>query len=71
MYFKERMAHPNPLFLKSDIIKLQDKTKIENCSVLISKSANCKLLPIFNNWWFTFSGSTHNYKISFASRGTL
>ena len=49
MYFKERMAHPNPLFLKSNIIKLPDKTKIENCSVLISKSANCKLLPIFNN----------------------
>ena len=27
---------------------------------------NCKLPPIFNNW-FTFSGSTHNYETSYVA----
>ena len=69
IHFKERNAHTAPLFFKSKIVKLPDKIKIENC-LFISKYVNNKLPPIFNSW-FIFSSTSHNYEISFATKGPL
>ena len=40
--FKERNAHSSPLFYYSEIIKIADKAKIENC-LSINKYTNNKL----------------------------
>ena len=61
--FKERNAHSATLFLKSKIVKLPAKIKIENC-LFISKYVKNKVPPIFNSW-FMFSSTCHNYETSF------
>ena len=50
-HFKERNAHTDSLFLKSRMVKLPNKMKIETC-LLISKYVN-KLPPIFDSWFAT------------------
>ena len=73
LYFKRKHedlnAHSAPLFLKSKILNIPDKIKIENC-LFISKYVNNKLPPIFNSW-FIFSSTCHNYETSFAAKGHL
>ena len=73
LYFKRKHedlnAHSAPLFLKSKILNIPDKIKIENC-LFISKYVNNKLPAIFN-CWFIFSSICHNYETSFAAKGHL
>ena len=69
MHFKETNAHSTPLFWNSNIMKLPDKIKVENC-ISISKYVNKKLPSNFDNW-FTFSSTSHRYETSFADRDTL
>ena len=48
IHFKGKIDHTSTIFSESNIIKLPDKTSIENC-LFVSESLN-KLLPeIFNN----------------------
>ena len=49
-------------FFRREIINIFDKTINENC-LLISKSINFNLPPIFNHW-FTFSSDSHNCETS-------
>ena len=56
-------------FFRREIINIFDKTINENC-LLISKSINFNLPPIFNHW-FTFSSDSHNYETSSSSKGLL
>ena len=65
IHFKERNAHTAPLLFKS-IVKLPNKTKIQNC-LFISKYVNNKLHPIFNSW-VIFSSTFHNYETSSAAK---
>ena len=58
MNFQSRDSHSSSLFRSNDILKLEDKTLIENI-LFINKSFN-KLLPIFKSW-FTFCSDVHNY----------
>ena len=69
LFYKDRNAHSNPLFLESGIIKLPDKVKIENC-LLISKYVHNTLPSSFYSW-FTFSSTSHRYETSFSSQGNL
>ena len=69
IHFKERNSPTDSLFFKSTMMKLPDKSKIENC-LFISKYVNNKLSPIFNSW-FLFSSISHNYKTSFSTKGHL
>ena len=67
--FKERNTHSSLLFHYSEIIKIVDKVKIENC-LFINKYANNKLPSFFTNW-FACSSLSHKYQKSFASKGNL
>ena len=67
--FSDRLAHTNPLFYNSKIIKLPDKVSIENCC-FISKSLSNFLPPSFNNW-FLFSASFHSHDLRSSDLGVL
>ena len=58
MNFQSRDSHSSSLFRSNHILKLEDKTLIENI-LFINKSFN-ELLPIFKSW-FTFCSDVHNY----------
>ena len=52
--FDSRNAHSNPLFHRNELVKLHDKTIIENC-LFISKSVKFDLPSILNNRLFRLS----------------
>ena len=62
-------AHSNPLFYGHEIVKLHDKTIIENY-LFISKSISIDLPSMFNNWFTFFSGS-HRYQACCSLKGYL
>ena len=66
---RERPAHTNPFFQSSNILKLPDIIKIDNC-LLISIYVHNKLPSIFNKW-LTFSSKIHRYESSSATKGHL
>ena len=66
---KEHNAHPSHLFHYSNIFRVPDRDKIENC-LFINKYTTSKLPSIFTDQ-FTFSSMSHNCQTSFASKGNL
>ena len=69
IHFEGKFDHSSSLFSDSNIIKLPEKSFIENC-VFVSKSLNNQLPEIFNNW-FVFSSDTHRYETSCSEKGML
>ena len=69
IHFKERNSPTDSLFFKSTMMKLPDKSKLENC-LFISKYVNNKLYSIFNSW-FILSSTTHKYETSFPTKDFL
>ena len=67
--FQPRNSHTSHLYIKSSILKFQDKICLENI-IFISKSLN-KLSPSVFNIWFTFSSDQHNYETSSSTLGNL
>ena len=57
------------LFKSNHISRFEDKILIENV-LLISKSINNLLPPIFNGW-FTFCPDIHNYETVSSSTGKI
>ena len=69
IHFKGKFHHTSSLFFASNIIKLPDKTSIENC-LFVSKYLNNQLPEIFNNWC-VFSSNTHRYETSCSEKGMI
>ena len=69
MYFLKRNAHTGPLFKDSGILKLFDKTSLENCK-LISKSLKKELPAVLNNL-FTLTSNVHNHRTRLSNLGIL
>ena len=62
IHFKSKVDHTTFLFSEFNIIKLPDKSSIENC-LFVSKFLINQLPEIFNNW-FVFSSDTRRYEAS-------
>ena len=60
MNFQFRDSHSRPLFKSNHILKLEDKTFVENI-LFINKSFN-NLLPLIFKSCFTFCSDVHNYQ---------
>ena len=69
MSFSDRIAHTDPLFYNSKIIKLPDKILIENC-YFISKYFFNLLPPLFHDW-FDFSSTFHSHNLRSSDLGIL
>ena len=67
--FEGKFDHSSSLFSDCNIIKLPEKSFIENC-IFVSKSLNNQLPEIFNNW-FVFYSDTHRYETSCSEKGVL
>ena len=74
IHFKERKVHTALLFFKSKwwnfLIKLKLKIAFSSSNNKLQQITNNKLTAIFNSW-FIFSSNSHNYEISFATKGHL
>ena len=60
MSFQSRDSHSSLLFKSNHILKLEDKTLIENM-LFINKSFKNLLPPVFKSW-FIFCSEVHNYQ---------
>ena len=67
--FQGKFDHASSLFSESNIIKLPDKSSIENC-LFFSKSLKNQLPEMFNNL-FVFSSDTFRYETSWSEKGML
>ena len=66
-HFKGKFDHTSSLFSKFNIIKIPDKSSIQNC-LFMSKSLNSQLPEICNNW-FAFPSDTNKYETSCSEKG--
>ena len=69
IYFLNHNAHTSSSFRELNILKLPDKTALENC-LFINKYPNKCLPTIFKNW-FTLSSDFHTYNIRWSNLGCI
>ena len=67
--FQPRDCYSSPLFEKQNLLKFEDKIKLENV-LLVSKYFNNILPSIFDNW-FTLCSDMHNYNTAASLIGKL
>ena len=67
--FQPRDCYSSPLFKKHNLLKSEDKIKLENV-LLVSKYFNNILPSIFNNW-FILCSDMHNYNTAASLTGKL
>ena len=67
--FQPRDCYSSPLFKKQNLLKFEDKIKLENV-LLVSKYFNNILPSIFDNW-FTLCSDMHNYNTAASLTGKL